>query len=379
MRVLYAVHDHLNTDANLLEGLVATGADVDRWDPAVPFHIALSPAWTETHRAEFSERLLGDIRKRHTREPIDLMFGYFIDPLVDPDAIREIGRLGIVTVNYAVNSVHQFYLVDEIAPAFTFCADAERAVLPCYSALGARAVHMQMGANPRIYRPHPASQEFDVTFVGQKYADRPAYIAYLLRHGIEVRVWGPGWTPDRTYGEKLTSAPLSYFIRHPRAGALIALHRARSSLRHALEVPPWEMAQIRRVAGPSLPLEELVRMYSRSRISLGFSAVGDQAYGRRERARQIRMREFEAPMSGACYFVEHMDELSEYYVLGSEIVTYRSREDLGDQIRFHLARPQLIERIREAGRARAVRDHTWERRFRDLFRAIVPELARGLR
>ena len=57
-------------------------------------------------------------------------------------------------------------------------------------------------------------------------------------------------------------------------------------------------------------------MYSRSQVSLGFSTTGDSRYGDTDKIRQIHLRDFEAPMSGALYFVEHQEELAEFYEPG---------------------------------------------------------------
>jgi spore maturation protein CgeB len=76
------------------------------------------------------------------------------------------------------------------------------------------------------------------------------------------------------------------------------------------------------------------------------------------------------PMSGRFYLVEHLDELGEFFEIGKEIETYRSREELLDKIRFYLAHDAERERIGQAARARCLRDHTWERRFADVFKTI---------
>lgn len=105
-------------------------------------------------------------------------------------------------------------------------------------------------------------------------------------------------------------------------------------------------------------------------MSLGFSTCGDARYNDRNKIRQIHLRDFEAPMSGACDFVEDQDELREFYDVGREIIGYTSREDLLDKVRFYLSHPHEAERIRRAGHERARRDHTWARRFEQLFQAI---------
>jgi spore maturation protein CgeB len=281
--------------------------------------------------------------------------------------------MGILTMNYWCNGAHQFYLVDEISPAFDVCIVTERAALPSYEAVGAHAVYLQMAANPERYRPYALPVEYDVTFVGQRYADRPELVLYLLQQGIDVRVWGPGWTPDREYGEKDVGLALTpgFVLRHPRAAVLRTAAHLRSRVRRRKTISPDAERRLARVAGPSLPYEELIRMYSRSRISLGFSTTGDARYDDPVKIRQIHLRDFEAPMSGAAYFVEFQEELTEFYKVDREIVCYSSREELAEKVGYYLDRPDEVRRLRRAGHERARRDHTWARRFQDLFSRVV--------
>ena len=53
-----------------------------------------------------------------------------------------------------------------------------------------------------------------------------------------------------------------------------------------------------------------------------------------------------------------------------EIVTYRSEAELVDKTRHYLAHPAQAESVREAGYRRALRDHTWINRFKQLFAAV---------
>lgn len=110
-------------------------------------------------------------------------------------------------------------------------------------------------------------------------------------------------------------------------------------------------------------------MYSRSRISLGFSSCGE-THRSGERVLQVRLRDFEAPMSGAFYMVEYMDELQEFFEDGKEIVCYHDKHDLAEKAKFYLSHDAERERIRWAGHRRAVGEHTWQQRFRRVFREV---------
>jgi hypothetical protein len=116
--------------------------------------------------------------------------------------------------------------------------------------------------------------------------------------------------------------------------------------------------------GP-LSMEEMVRTWSRSRINLGFGGV----LGHKE-TYCLKGRDFEVPMSGGLYLTEHHEELAPFYDIGREIVTYTGFDDLLEKIRWLLSEPEQAEAIRRAGRARALREHTWEMRFERVFRLL---------
>ena len=72
-------------------------------------------------------------------------------------------------------------------------------------------------------------------------------------------------------------------------------------------------------------------------------------------------------MSRTCYLTGHTNEIAEFYEVGREIDTYRTPEELKDKTHFYLTHAGAAEKLREAGHRRAVRDHTWKRRFEELF------------
>ena len=75
-------------------------------------------------------------------------------------------------------------------------------------------------------------------------------------------------------------------------------------------------------------------------------------------------------MSGGFYMVEYQQELEDFFEVGREIVCYRDRDDLIDLAKYYLTHDTERERIRQAGYARARRDHTWQKRFTEAFRRM---------
>ena len=145
------------------------------------------------NRPRVSAALLRQITAAHAARPVDVFFSYFYDACISPETIDAIRAMGVVTLNWYCNASYQLSLVSEISPHYDYCLVPEKFRLQDYERLGAHPLYCQEAANPNIYQPHGGPVEFDVTFVGQKYADRAEYVRFLLDAGVDVRVWGPGW------------------------------------------------------------------------------------------------------------------------------------------------------------------------------------------
>jgi len=303
--------------------LYETFQNVDPEDPAQRSFIA-------TNRPKVTLELIEQIRAAHSLRPVDLFFSYFYDACVLPEAIDEIGSMGITTVNWYCNGSYQLRLVSEISPHYDWCLVPEKFRLKDYVSMGAKPIYCQEAANPLVYRPYDVPIEYDVTFVGQAYGERPSYIQYLRSNGIDVQVWGRGWP--------------------------------------AAPQPPQSSPQPEAAVygGGILSDDAMIKMYSRSKINLGFSTCGE-THRTGERILQVRLRDFEIPMSGGFYMVEYMEELQEFFEIGKEIVCYNDREDLVNKIRYYLAHESERDAIRWAGHRRCHFDHTWQKRFESAF------------
>ena len=120
----------------------------------------------------------------------------------------------------------------------------------------------------------------------------------------------------------------------------------------------------------SLTDDEMIQLYTRSQISLGFLEVYENNDPSMPIARHLHLRDFEAPMSGALYCTGYMDELAEFFEPGREVIVYRNEDELLDKIKYYLANPEEADRIRGAGHRRALAEHTYHARYSALFRAI---------
>jgi len=366
MRIFYAVPGTAHQTClpnsklwhvNLYSPLLDLGHEVVVFDfDYADFNLHLDPTisrhqeFIKRNRPRFGEELLRQIKVALSQKPIDLFLSYFYSAYVEPEAIREIAAMGVITMNWYCNASYQLHLVEEIAPAYHYCLVPEKFRLEDYRRLGANPIYCQEAANPNVYKPYDVPRDFDVTFVGQKYGNRPMYIRHLVDARINVHVWGPHWQDSPPH------APVWKMVGK----------RAKQWLLNR-ETRPVDVPRDR--VGPPLTDEEYVKLYSRSKISLGFSGVAEFP-SRGEPIKQVRLRDCEATMSGAFYLVEYFEELAEFFEPDKEIVCFNDADELVDKARYYLAHDTERNRIREAGMRRARSEHTWHRRFETVFRQI---------
>ena len=116
--------------------------------------------------------------------------------------------------------------------------------------------------------------------------------------------------------------------------------------------------------------ENMVKLYSESKIDLGFLEVFDNHDPSTITKQHLHLREFEAPMCGALYFTNYCDELTEFYEPDKEVIVFRNEHELLEKINYYLANPKKADEIRQAGFNRALQCHTYQKRFSDLFEVL---------
>ncbi len=352
---------------NLHEPLLDLGHEVFLF-PVTEGRIAMARGDARA-RAAFSQRLVDTFQREHARQPFSLFFSYFMDGMVEPSAIDAIRRSGVPMCNFSCNNAHQFSLVDELSPHFDYNLHSERDVGDKFRAVGATPLWWPMASNPTYWKPRDLRRDIPVSFVGANFALRARYCGYLLENGVDVHAYGPGWqwgTTSRWRGIAkrgkflLLASAAASAERRRRASSELADHDYRRGL----------TSKFPRNTHPPVSDDELIALYSRSEISLGFLEVYEGNDPSRVPVRHLHLREFEAPMSGALYCTGYMDELAEMFVPDEEVVVYRNQYELLDKVKFYLRHPAESAAIRAAGRNRALRDHTYHRRYQQLFSAL---------
>ncbi|MDD5451807.1 MAG: glycosyltransferase [Desulfovibrionales bacterium] len=316
---ILAIYHHYNWENESLKPALAKFGTVRHYDWFDEFNHQQKD-WHKSVKAAMNEDLVNRIGRWVKEDNIDVIFTYLSGELVTPETMQALRAFGVPMLNLALNDKEHFVGKirqdqamgsRDICRYFDLCWTSTEDALKKYCVEGALPVYLPEGANPEIHRPCDVDKTIDVSFVGQCYGNRPAVIERLKEQGIKVEPYGYGWP----------NGPLS--------------------------------------------TEDMVRMYSRSKINLGFGGV----VGHKD-TYCLKGRDFEIPMSGGLYLTEYNRELEQFYDLGTDIVTYTGLEDLVSKIQDLLSNPEKAEAIRKSGYRRAHREHTWEMRFERIFRLM---------
>jgi hypothetical protein len=104
---------------------------------------------------------------------------------------------------------------------------------------------------------------------------------------------------------------------------------------------------------------EMFRVLRRSRVTLNkHIAVAENDAN--------NMRLFEATGMGACLVTDWKENLPDLFEPGKEVIAYRSVEECLDRLRYLESHEAERQRIAEAGQARCLSEHSYERRMREL-------------
>lgn len=249
---------------------------------------------------------------------IDLLMGQMWANFISKETLSQVRQRGIPVINISMDdrlpdnwSAHQGTRLGAIglAPACDLVLTTSSETCAWFGAEGHPAVFWPLASDPNVFKPAPdATRDIDVLFIGNKYGIRESIVNTLMRRGIRVDCYGSGW-----------------------------------------------------VNGPSTA-EQSASLFKRARIILGVGTVGHC-----HDVFTLKLRDFDAPMSGALYLTHRNQDLARLYQEGAEIECYATPQEAADKIHYYLAHPHDLATIAAAGHARALARDTWGLRLETTF------------
>lgn len=355
---------------NLYKPLLEMGHDV----VSIKFYYdqffvhAENSTWLSEQRKNFSQVVLDSFTYNQKEKPFDFCFFYLLDDFIDDAVFEQIHKKGVVILNYSCNNIHQFHLIKKTSKLVDLNIFAEHDAKLKFERIGVNAVQMQMAANPNVYKPMNLEYKYDVSFVGQRYADRGKLSSYLVENGIDIHLFGPRWDPvgEKVGNYKTKDLLDKLFSITKQYGFTYILNYAFSYF-NKKNKDNKENKLLANHVGGILSDEEMIKLFSKSKINLGFSTVFQDGRAGGKQMAHLRLRDFEIPMSGGFYLTKYTEELENYFEIGKEIETYSDNRELLDKIKFYLANEKIRDDVRQAGLKRSLKSHTWQHRYEKLF------------
>jgi spore maturation protein CgeB len=295
----------------------------------------------EVGKQKFYEELLHAAKEE---KPDVVLFFMYSDEL-NKETLKELKKY-TTTIAWFADDSWRFYSYSKFwAKHFTWAVTTYSWMPELYRKAGQpNIIRSQWAANTSVYEPQPRAEAPAVSFVGGKTGFRQSIVAKLKARGIAVAAFGGGWGGGRISDETM----LSLF--------------SNSKINLGLNPPPgmWTRNAIGR----------LLLQPSITSIVPNFHIIGNIQTFLHQNIRQIKARHFEIPACGGFVITQMADDLGSFYKIGEEIVVYEDDRDLAAKIRYYLAHEDERARIAKAAYARTVRDHTYEKRFSDIFKTI---------
>lgn len=266
-----------------------------------------------------TERLWALVKEQADRgKPPDMLIAQTWACLIEPEIFSRIRRsYGTFIINISMDDRHQYWGAKvkgewggtfPLIPHIDLALTAAPECVDWYMKEGCPALFFPEASDQEIFHPMPELPKIhDVCFVGGRYGIREQIVDALRNAGIRVSAFGSGWEGGR------------------------------------------------------IDIDLVPKLFAQSRIVLGVGTIGhcSNFYA-------LKMRDFDAPMSGSFYLTHRNPDLSTLFTVGKEIATYYSIEDCVEKTRYYLMHDAEREAIAHAGRQRAAVEHTWDYRFNTL-------------
>jgi spore maturation protein CgeB len=367
-KVLVIICDTAWTKAHLARGWRMTGAEVT----VVHFGSTMGRGWDQPGRAEHlrrNEEWRKTASELAANGGLDLVFMVALDDVLENRTLEHFKSLGAKLVLFQTDMFAQWYRVMRIIRFMDLVCYGSKDHLEFYRRRGIPLFNFGFAAIPPTAEEWsvPPIEYHGVLFTGSPWPYRQMVLHKLVDNNVPLRIYGHSWdrkgswpaTPGKW---RKTLHDIRWYLlpRLREEGPELLLQfaqRALSGRKPAVQSGKFPPGIIQGKYGDN----EFVALVRGAAINLGFTQM--MADVTKEYPRMIRLRDFEVPIAGGFYLTQNCPELSEYFEVGKEVAVWETAQDVVERCRYYLERPEERARIAEAGRERALNNHTWMNRF----------------
>tara|TARA_B100000519_G_scaffold95239_1_gene82703 strand:+ start:2424 stop:3695 length:1272 start_codon:yes stop_codon:yes gene_type:complete len=274
----------------------------------------------ETRKAN-DDSLLKQVMKAHAEGGIDVLVGQMWAHRISKEALGKVQSMGIPVINISMDDrlpanwsdneglrLGSVGLVEGVDMVLTTSPET------ClwYAVERCPALFWPLASSPEVFAPSDDEiRDIDVLFIGNKYGARAEIIQYIKNHGVKVECYGRGWSNGYVNAEQMAS------------------------------------------------------LSKRASIILGVGTVGycPDVY-------TLKLRDFDALMTGALYMTHRNPDLCRIFKEGEEMECYESPQEAVEKIRYYLDHQVERELIGRVGQKKARAQHNWDVRLDSTFRQL---------
>lgn len=247
--------------------------------------------------------------------------------------LNELRARGVVTVLWFMEDYLRFTYWKEMAKFYDFVFTIQNGeCLNLIKSAGAGEVHyIPAGCDPIIHTPLSLTPEdkqewgSPISFVGAGYHNRQQVFASFAE--MPFKLWGTEWPGCKPFDRMLQKG------------------------------------------GKRLTPEEYIKIFNGTDININLHSSterdGVDPYGD-----FVNPRTFELAAAGAFQLVDERSLLPELFEVGKEIITFSDPKDLKSKIAYYLERPEERKAIAARARERALREHTYGHRIKEMLSLI---------
>lgn len=265
-------------------------------------------------------------------EDIDLVLGIAQSPFT-PDLLNRLKQHGVVTSFWFVEDFRTLTYWGGLAKYFDhFFVIQKEDFFKELKKVGCKNYHyLPMAASPEFHKKMELSEadyeEFssDVSFVGAGYFNRIHSFQSLM--GFDFKIWGNDWNID---------SPLLRVIQRN---------------------------------GERITTDEMLKVFSASKININLHS-SSYVKGVNPDGDFVNPRTFELAMSGNFQLVDKRKLLPELFD-ENELATFDSVDEMIEKTKYFLAHPDEAIKYVTRAKERALKDHTYESRLKQMIQLIL--------
>jgi len=286
----------------------------------------------EVGQEEMNKKLLMVVKE----EKPDLCFFFLFTDEIYSETIKKITSSGVLTYNWFADDHWRFPIFSRFyAPNFSWISTTDSQAVEKYKKIGClNIIHTQWACNHFMYNPKFST------------GDPNKIVEELNKVNIKVDCYGGGWPNGRVSQEKM----IEIFSK-----SKINLNPTKSS-------GGIDMNSLGKIL--------LSKKQGKYKINLPWQWPNYIKSFLGRRREQIKGRTFEIPGCGGFLISGLADNIFDYYKPDKEMVFYKDQRELVDKVRYYLNHDNERVTIAEAGYKRTVQEHTYEVRFREIFKMM---------